>query len=168
MSRSEQFTLCIGCRAGGAENVGQEDEPLGRIVIADFVEHFRTDLCFWSKQDYWRSWLAAIEVLEEQGHAASCLVTSIADPGSSHVAMCWPLYREGERVFVQNAMIIFDDLPVPFDIDRPWLSIQPHTTVDEDGNRISEWSTDMESVREFGRRIAAHVNHPECLCEPGS
>jgi hypothetical protein len=46
-------------------------------------------------------------------------------------------------------LIFLDELPAEFDPARPWLSVQPRSTVDEDGNRISEWHTDMAAIRAF-------------------
>jgi hypothetical protein len=50
---------------------------------------------------------------------------------------------------VQSSLIFLDDLPGMFDPARPWLSVPPRATVDEDGNRISEWRTDMAAIRQF-------------------
>lgn len=123
------------------------------------------NLEYWSGSDYRSSWLKAIDMLEESESSTSCLVVSLADPESSAFAFCWPLYREGEVVFVQNSMILFEELSDPFEMDRPWLSVQPRNVVDEDGNRISEWSTSMVAVRELGRILQQDSGSLWCMCE---
>jgi hypothetical protein len=51
---------------------------------------------------YRRSWRQAFGVLSGDPHATSCLVTSMTDPGNSHFLVCWPMYRDGENVYVQK------------------------------------------------------------------
>ncbi|MEV7179976.1 hypothetical protein [Kitasatospora sp. NPDC093679] len=166
MSRSDEFRLCLDCSGLGVfddEEFGRY--ALGRIRIGDFAESFRVNLEYWSGSDYRSSWLKAIDMLEESESSTSCLVVSLADPESSAFAFCWPLYREGEVVFVQNSMILFEELSDPFEMDRPWLSVQPRNVVDEDGNRISEWSTSMVAVRELGRILQQDSGSLWCMCE---
>jgi hypothetical protein len=134
------------------ELLGQDpvsETARGRITLGEFTEGFEADLTYWGVEDYRRSWLAALSVLETGPGATSCLVSSITDPASSNFVFCWPLYRAGDDVFVQNALVFLDELTVPFDPARPWLSVQPRATVDEDGNRISEWRTEMAGIRRF-------------------
>jgi hypothetical protein len=134
------------------ELVGQDpatESARGRITLGDFAEEFDADLTYWDTGDYQRSWHQALTVLETDDKATSCLVSSITDPATSNFIFCWPLYRDGDDVYVHNAIIFLEELTVPFDPARPWLSVQPRETVDEDGNRISEWRTDMDEIRRF-------------------
>lgn len=50
---------------------------------------------------------------------------------------------------VQNSVIFLDELDPVFDPDRPWLSLGPRESVDEDGNKISEWFTGMSQIDRF-------------------
>jgi hypothetical protein len=120
---------------------------LGRIVVGSFSETFEASLDFWGVSDYLASWHRSLEVLERRKNAVSCLVSSITDPDVSNFIFCWPLYRQGEDVFVQNSVIFLDSLAEPFDQARPWRSIRPRVVVNEDGDKISEWYTKMEFVR---------------------
>jgi hypothetical protein len=128
-----------------------EGEAWGRITVGDFSERFRAALCYWSASDYRASWRAASEVLETGPSATSCLVTSIIEPAMSNYVMCWPLYRDGDLVRVQNSLIFLDELGSPFAPAAPWLSVLPRETVNEDGWPISEWSVPLAAVREFFR-----------------
>ena len=60
---------------------------------------------------------------------------------------------KGDDIFVQNAVIFLEDLTGSFDPARPWLSVHPHASVDEDGNNVSEWLTDLSQVRSFLSRM---------------
>jgi hypothetical protein len=90
-----------------------------------------------------------MSVLAAAESATSCLLSSITDPATSNFVLCWPLYRDGDDVYVQNSLILLEELPGRFDVARPWLHVQSRATVDEDGYRISEWRTDMTAIREF-------------------
>ncbi|OLR91362.1 hypothetical protein BJP25_26620 [Actinokineospora bangkokensis] len=107
----------------------------------------------WQPQDYRNSWALALRELLAAEVVDSCLVTSITEPAMSNFISCWPLYRRGEKVHVQEALIFLDVLEVPFDEHRPWLSVRPRRTVSEDGLAISEWVTSVGDVREFARTL---------------
>ena len=131
----------------------RENLALGRIEVGDFDEAFWSNLSYWGRSDYQRSWASALEVLESDEHAVSCLVTSMVDPSDGNFVVCWPLYRSGDKVFVQNSLVFLRELERGFEPDRLWLSVRPRRVVNEDGRRISEWAVDMASVRQFAQRL---------------
>jgi CdiI N-terminal domain len=118
-------------------------------MIGDFTETFVVPLGFWGEADYRASWRRAFEVLEGDPCAVSCLMASMTDPVTSNFLICWPMYREGEDVYVQNAIVLLDEIEGPFDPGAPWGSLGPRRGMDDDGNRISEWATSMGSLREY-------------------
>jgi hypothetical protein len=124
-------------------------EAPGRIVIGDFTETFNAPLGFWDESDYRRSWRQAFEVLNANPHSTSCLMTSMTDPDNSNFLVCWPMYREGEDVYIQNTIIFLDKVEETFNPMAPWGCVRPRHGIDEDGNKISEWTTSMDSLREF-------------------
>ncbi|GLW91215.1 hypothetical protein [Actinokineospora globicatena] len=126
----------------------------GCITIGESREYFQAPLDYWGLADYRRSWSVALRKLVDGELATSCLLVSVTDPASANFIGSWPLYREGEQVFLQERLIFMDQLDAPFDIDRPWLSIDPRETVNEDGMRISEWTTDIQSIRDF---LSSHL-----------
>ncbi|MEU1536245.1 hypothetical protein [Streptomyces fagopyri] len=135
--------------SGGAFAIEVVSTGTGKIVVGDFTETFPMDLTFWDAEHYEQSWAKALRRLEEADVATSCLVASITDPKTANYISCWPLYRIQGTVFVQNSLIILNELNKVFDPERPWLSTDPREIVDEDGNKISEWRTGIENVREF-------------------
>ena len=143
------FAIELQSQREAGEMNGGPAEASGRIVIGDFTETFNVPLGFWDESDYRRSWRQAFEVLNTNPHSTSCLMTSMTDPDSSNFLACWPMYREGEDVYIQNAIIFLDEIEGAFDPAAPWGWVGPRHGVDEDGNKISEWTTDMDSLREF-------------------
>jgi hypothetical protein len=77
------------------------------------------------------------------------LMTSMTDPRNSNFLVCWPMYREGENVYIQNTIIFLDEIEGDFDPATPWSYVGPRQGIDEDGNKISEWITSFDSLREF-------------------
>ena len=118
-------------------------------MIGEFTETFVVPLGFWGEADCRASWRRAFEVLEGDPRAVSCLMTSMTDPVASNFLVCWPMYREGEDVYVQNAIVLLDEMEGRFDPGAPWGSVEPRRGMDDDGNRVSEWVTSMGSLREF-------------------
>jgi hypothetical protein len=143
------FSIELQSQTEAEDGNGDSAEASGRIVIGDFAETFRIPLGFWEESDYRRSWRRAFEVLNADPHATSCFMTSMTDPGDSNFLGCWPMYREGEDVYVQNAIIILDEIEQDFDPAAPWSCVGPRQSIDEDGNKVSEWITSMSSLREF-------------------
>jgi hypothetical protein len=129
------------------------DDPavaVGEIQLGDYRESFHAVTGYWSTQDYEASWTAALRRLLAGG-AVSCLVTSLTDPQEATFITAWPLYlnQETEEVYVQNQILFLDELPAPFAPDLPWESVDPRTTVDEDGRKISEWKITLTDIENF-------------------
>jgi hypothetical protein len=143
------FAIQLQSRQEADEESGGPAAASGRVIIGDFTETFRVPLGFWDESDYRRSWRRAFEVLNANPRATSCLMTSMTDPANSNFLTCWPMYREGEDVYIQNALIFLDEIEGDFEVAAPWNSVRPREEIDEDGNRISEWATSMNSLREF-------------------
>ncbi|MFF7973306.1 hypothetical protein [Streptomyces sp. NPDC007905] len=107
------------------------------------------DLTYWDAAEYEASWIRSLRALERADDATSCLISSITDPRSSNFIFCWPLYRYGDVVYVQNSIIFLEGLSEDFTPEEPWRFVEPRSTVDEDGHKISEWHTTIDEVREF-------------------
>jgi hypothetical protein len=122
---------------------------LGRIRVGDLDEYFKVALGFWGKTDYCRSWRRAFEVLAGSSPSVSCLITSMTNPETSNFIFCWPLYRDGERVYVRNSVIFLGELSEKFDPDNPWKVLPERHVFNEDGVKISEWITDISSLKGF-------------------
>lgn len=148
-SRNEEFVIEVidDPTSEGASSL--PSKAVGRIRIGEFTETFLMDLSFWTVDDYRRSWDGARRKLEEAENSTSCIIASITDPAASNFISCWPMYRDGEEVYVQNSIIFLDELHERFNPQEPWRYVEARSSVDEDGNRISEWSTSTSQVRRF-------------------
>src|SRR5260370_12510682 len=79
----------------------------GKIQIGEHVETFITSLVSWNPSLYEHHWLSALRRLLE-GARTSALITSYVEPGLADHLMWWPLYREGDAVYVQNHMLFYE------------------------------------------------------------
>ncbi|WSB84159.1 hypothetical protein OHA60_10490 [Streptomyces cellulosae] len=148
-SRNDGFSIEVIDDTVSEGATPSSSDAVGRIRVGSFVETFRMDLSFWSVDEYRRSWESALRAIECSEKVTSCLIASITDPEASNFISCWPMYRDGDVVHVQNSLIFLDELDEPFDPQEPWRYVEPHREVDEDGNRISEWVTSASEVRQF-------------------
>jgi hypothetical protein len=130
------------------------EDPLvaiGELQLGEHSEYFESVLEFWRLEDYQRSWAAGLRRLLG-GTSVSCLATSMIDPPTANFVEVWPLYRDGEDVYVQNQLIFMDHLTHEFDPAAPWESVRPRAVVNEGGQKIQEWRVSLDDVREFYAR----------------
>ncbi len=129
---------------------GTNDMAIGRIIAGDLNEEFRSAIGYWSSDDYRQQWIRAVGVvLADDARAA--LITSIEGLPGSGALDWWPMYREGDLVYVQFQLLVLADLIRPFDVRHPEHSLAPHTQIDEDSNHISEWVVGAEDLDKFRR-----------------
>jgi hypothetical protein len=124
----------------------------GRIQIGDYTETFMTCLVSWDRNLYRRHWILALRRLLEGG-TKSALITSYVEPALADYLIWWPLYRAGTTVYVQNQMLFYNQLLKPFSSENPWESVPERRTLNDEGSRISEWTTDVSSVQECLGRL---------------
>lgn len=131
------------------KSIINDGEPVlpASIVIDDFSELMYIPLSYWNISDYKINWLTSLEQgVRDRKHAV--LVVSMYKPELTNFVFAWVLYFEGDLVFVQNNVIFLDKCN-GFSPDKVNDFIDARTTYDEDGMKISEWSTDIESVISF-------------------
>ena len=120
----------------------------GRIEIESFQERFIASLMYWDADDYRCHWRQAIDRIINS-YDVSCLITSIVDPSVASHLFWWPMYRAHDTVYIQHHILFFSELPSPFDEDNPFSSVPERRVVDEDSNRISEWSVSIKDLESF-------------------
>jgi hypothetical protein len=124
----------------------------GKIVIDDFQETFAASLAYWTRDDYALHWTKALARLAAGGDR-SALITDYLEPpvrpSSEDYLVWWPLYREGDAVYVQNHILFFGKLDRPFSPERPWDSVRSRQIVNGDGQNISEWTTTIQDIKYF-------------------
>ncbi|MEN4791128.1 hypothetical protein ABEG93_09670 [Pantoea agglomerans] len=133
--------------------VNMDDELVqpALIFIDEFKESLHLPLSYWNLIDYKKSWLKSLEEgLSSKTHSA--LAVSMYDPTQTNFIFTWVLYFEGNDVYVHNNVIFLDECQgfTPESINK---FVEPRTTHDEDGIKISEWNTDLKSVLDFYHSI---------------
>ena len=141
--KSEQFAIGFADRA---EN--DRRNVTGYIHIGEFSEHFPVAIGYWDRATYLRHWREALARLAA-GSSAVGLLTWMIPPGSSDHARAWILYRDGERVIVQERLFIGQESRPAFDEHGHLRGIEPRTTSSDDGAPISEWTTNVSSIQDF-------------------
>jgi hypothetical protein len=115
------------------------ENGMGSIQIDDFKESFESDFSYWPKEMYETHWLKASEEVEA-GNSVS-FITSITEPDSSNFIRSWSCYSiDGELIF-QERILFLNDLETPFNLKEPHNNIDSYESIDEDGDKISEWRT---------------------------
>ncbi len=108
-----------------------DGQRLGEIAIDGFTERFACCRVDVSVNELDRVWRAELRNLVN-GAAAVALAH---DP-----RFAWVIYRNGQSCFVQQAFSPDGDF-------RDHLASR--TTVTEDGQSVSEWTTDVSSIAQF-------------------
>jgi hypothetical protein len=119
----------------------------GLITIGSYMECFVAPIGYWRVPQYRGHWEEAVTRIVE-GSASSTLITSMYDPTLANFIYWWPMYRLDATVYFQNHIFFLNELETPFDPIDPFRFVPERTTINIDGEKISEWSvsiTDLES-----------------------
>lgn len=122
----------------------------GEIQINDFEETLYIPLDWWSLDDYKQQWEEGKNRLLT--HKTSCFVVAIHDPKIRPYINWWLLYKVGNKIYIQNQMIIgeiYEDQigDKIFTLQTCYDFIPERGgRYDEDGNKISEWVTELPEV----------------------
>jgi len=133
-----------------------ESSTYAQIIIGDFIERFVVPLIFWSKKDYIQQWVAAIEKLlnsDDNKNVSVALLTTMYDPKMANFYACWFLYREGSVVYVQNSMMILENLPEAFKLENIHSYVPAREMITDEGDKISEWATSTRELGEFLNKV---------------
>lgn len=117
------------------------------IIIGDFTEQLRIPISYWSLEDYKRNWTSSLaQGIDNKKHSA--LAVSMYEPNFTNFIFVWVVYYRGDEAYVQNKIIFLDECQnfTPETIND---FIGERETHNEDGMRISEWATDLNSVITF-------------------
>jgi hypothetical protein len=129
----------------------------GLLTIGDFQEYFYMPIDSWPLQQYKIQWKEGIQRLKTEN--SSCLITSIYKLKTRPAIEWWPLYKEGEIVYIQNHHFggkIMEERGVglpPFNQDTCYLYVPPRETLSDDGTKVSEWSVPLKSMFIFLENI---------------
>jgi hypothetical protein len=121
---------------------------IGQIKIGSFQEKFSASLMHWKPAQYEQHWSQAISRIISSSET-SALITSMTNPTLENHIFWWPMYRVDNTIFVQNQILFFDQLASPFNENDPFVHVSQRTVLNEDGERISEWSVPLSELKMF-------------------
>jgi hypothetical protein len=121
---------------------------VGELILEESREVFVANVSLWTKLDYQRHWTQALTALLK-GSPKVSLVVCYSDPRFSSNQELWNLHRDGEWVHFQNKLMWNDNLPADFDPLEMNAYINDRISVDEDGNKISEWHVPIREIENF-------------------
>lgn len=127
----------------------------GSIRIGNFEEAFIASLDEWAPERYELQWLDGARRLVA-GERTSAFVTSFLPPNKSPYFVWWPSYRIDETVYVQNQLRFYGQLNEQFDVGALYQYVPTRKTVNDEGEKISEWSMPIEWLRAFVNRRDAY------------
>jgi hypothetical protein len=137
----------------------------GEIRIGAFRERFVAGVASWSAEQYEKQWESALRNIVTAS-TPTALITDYVEPNlsSGTSLLWWPLYREGDSVYIQNQLRILyrkgdsvymqdqlasaGPLDLQFSLQRPWESIKERKIVNGEGEKISEWATNVEYIED--------------------
>ena len=126
----------------------EEQTAIGCIQIDQFVERFQITLNYWDKATFQRKWREAFKRLVLGANTVG-LMTWMTSPTVKDYRRAWILYREGHRVFIQDKVLIATGKSPKFDEEEHLVEIPPRNPVNEDGFRVSEWETSLQSLANY-------------------
>jgi hypothetical protein len=125
----------------------------GLLLLGDVRESFLSSLHQWSREDYERQWKDAIELLL-RGKDKSALITTYGSPEVATHLEWWPMYMVGNKVFFQDHLLFYDQLPEPFCVDKVLSYLHDRRVRNSEGKKISEWWVDLSDVEIFARSLS--------------
>ena len=123
----------------------------GRLIAGSLDEAFQSTIGYWSVEDYCRQWAYALDLIIGGG-LRSALITSIENPRRSGAVDWWPIFREGDTIYIRFQLLILAQCPGNFNPYGFDDLLRPRDEFDEDGNHLSEWSFSLNDLIEFRRK----------------
>lgn len=126
-------------------------EPNAKITIDSHEEYMEIDTSYWSREEFEKHWLRAVQKFLRGGDTTTLFV-SMEPTGEAKFLEGWVLYKDVDdrnKVFVQNCLLTDDEL-LGYDSEEELLSRRDvRRTTTEDGDPISEWKTTTGSINEW-------------------
>ncbi len=121
------------------------------IKIDDFEEGFQLPAGFWKVKDYKKSWLKSLRIgMGNNSHAV--LAVSMGEKCDVNFIFTWTIYFKGDYAKIQNIMLFMENMKgfTPEGINS---FANEYEEYDEDGAKISEWTTDYDSINKYIKKL---------------
>lgn len=126
----------------------EEKGYFGSITINDFNEEFFSPIEFWDKDKYLKNWYGELNKLIN-GFPCAKLITKIYNIDYMDYFQTWILYKVDDTIYIQEQLFFLEDLPKPFSLEDFYLQELERETQNEDGEKISEWKTNIADIKEY-------------------
>ena len=125
----------------------------GLLVLGNTLEGFSSNLGTWDQATYEEHWLSQLSLLVT-GHRKVALVVSFTPPQVSDNLELWALYLEGEKVYLQNHLPWYSNLPPDFQVSLINDYLPEREVLTDEGRHISEWEISVRDIQLFLRRAS--------------
>jgi len=143
----------FGIRFFTPQALSGDQSPIagGVLCAGDSLLRVPVDLAYWTVADYKRQWADGIQRLA-RGASSSALVYGYRGPEDAAHLM-WALWRDDQRVYVQDLAVVSSELDAPFDPSNPYEHVGERISP-EQGLPVCEWQLEVKHVLEaaFGAR----------------
>jgi len=125
-----------------------EQAVMAEIVIDDFREKLEPITDDWSIEDYEKQWLDAVSAISAQDHSKSALITSFLEhPKTDWGAEIWPMYRDGNVVYIQMQYMQRRILPNPITKESIYKALEGRS------KNVSEWRVELSDLQKWADNL---------------
>lgn len=132
----------------------------GLLVLGNTLEGFSANLGTWDRATYEEHWLSQLSLVAT-GRRKVALIVSFTPPELSSNLEIWALFRDGERVYLQNHLPWYSNFPANFQVSLINDYLQEREVLTHEGQQISEWETSVRDIQLFLRRaerpLVSHI-----------
>lgn len=105
-------------------------------------------------------WIEGLERILSEDSLKSYLVTEMYNPiepvGPWYAIMGWPLFREGDTIYIHNQWLAFERFPRPFVLSDVYVVADDRHDMEDDGP-VSEWVSSASEMRDFLNSLRREV-----------
>lgn len=129
-----------------------EEIAIGTIKVGAFKETFWAPMGYWSPSLYRQQWNHAMKYICVTQQPAA-LITRMYEPHNANFLEWWPLYYEGDSIFIRNSLFPVAHV-IDFSLENLYSYLEPRSPlINEDGQKISEWSIAFSEFQQSYYRL---------------
>jgi len=111
-----------------------------KITIGEFTEILQISLWHWTIDEYVRHWKDAYVRIKDKPNCSYAFVTQMYDPQNFEYIRVWPVYREGDKVYFHEMLLLSENIGSQFDINKLSEYVGDREVENDNGAKPSEWS----------------------------
>lgn len=145
--------MSFGINFISTEQIPPDNASYARVMIGKFEETILIPLDYWTKEEYCQQWITSINNLLAEEKSKSALLVEMYNPEYANFIKWWPIYRDRDIVYIQNHILLLDELPTLFKPDDLESLVPNRKTIGENGEKISEWASSVSELREWLKEL---------------